>query len=388
MQSFRDPPPKPDWELWSRKQQACLWEAVAVSLDIEPGDSANTIDAGNRKTEYTRRLRLSIDELGGKLPVLDPSPKVNNRDPAYATIDLFEFSALAKKMNWDLPEQFPGRLVDIVSEDGKNTSPGTVIDGKRMVRTPAGGYIPEEQWRAMTTPMREPVPPEVVALQWSANTSAPVPSGPLIPNTTRKKPAWDMWGNITEKSVFEAVALACDIDPIAIEPFKDTEGPSPDLRQFVQRLAVAIEESGKTLHLVAMAPKPCAMPSLFDRVNLAEFSAWAQNLRHPWEIPEGFPGRTDPAKAGVATAKTWPWGPYCDGWIPFLEATVIEFWKDYDPSVDDGKDRRKASVVKFLEDKDVSTTAARAIDTIARPKGWKSGPPKGRPFPKEKRGKK
>jgi hypothetical protein len=160
MFTFPRDPPKPDWELWSRKRQACLWEAVAVSLDIEPGHSANTIDAGNRKTEYTRRLRLSIDELGGALPVLAPSPKVDNRDPAYTTIDLFKFSALAKTMSWDLPEQFPGRLVDIVSEDGKNTAPGTVIDGKRMVRTPAGEYITEARWREMITPPQQPRPPQ------------------------------------------------------------------------------------------------------------------------------------------------------------------------------------------------------------------------------------
>ena len=296
MFTFPSDPPKPDWELWSHKRQACLWEAVAVSLDIEPGHSANTINAGNRKTEYTRRLRLSVDDLGGGLRVIDPSPKVNNRDPAYTTIDLFEFSWLAKKMNWDLPEQFPGRLVDIVSDDGRNASLGTVIDGKRMVRTPAGKYVPEEQWRAMTTPIREPGPPEVVMATTLRNDGAPIPAGPLVPNTTRKKPEWDLWGSIPDAFLWAAVALSCDIHPDTIDVMN--LGTS-DLAQFTKRfiIAVANVRSG-TLATVEKEIPTARLPDTAIVVNLTKFCRWAQGLSYPWELPSEFPRskNADPPK--------------------------------------------------------------------------------------------
>jgi hypothetical protein len=105
----RQEPPKPDWELWSHKVKACLWEAVAISLDIEPGSSPNQMPARDKRVEYTRRFRLAEEQLGAALPVVVPPSKADNRDPAYTLLRLDDFAAFAKRQQpeWALPPRFP-----------------------------------------------------------------------------------------------------------------------------------------------------------------------------------------------------------------------------------------------------------------------------------------
>jgi hypothetical protein len=193
----------------------------------------------------------------------------------------------------------------------------------------------------------------------------------------RKAPDWGLWAPMAFVELIHAVALSCDIDPCGIVR------PPCDDPEFLRRLKIANNrwEAGDIPHVAG--PGSDVPGNLLRYVRFPDFAKLADSLG--WSLPAEFPRII----TGMASSPaTWPWGKYNDGLLPHLEAAVNEFWKDYDPCVDDGKNRRKASVIKFLEDKGVSTTAARAIDTIARPKGWKSGPPKGRPFPKEKRGKK
>jgi hypothetical protein len=196
--------------------------------------------------------------------------------------------------------------------------------------------------------------------------------------------------------------LSCDFHPDSIR-LRD-ERNDPDLRQFWKRFYIALANAqAGTLQLVSRGPKTTlgflANPDGFMFVvNLDIFAAWAQGLRVPWEMPKDFPmtPKADhPANSGdAAIAKTWPWGEYSDGWLSDLAAAVDEFWKDYDPKVQGGKDRSKEAVLKFLYGRTdsrgerISETKAKAIDTIIRPKAWPTGPSKGRSFPKEKRSEK
>jgi hypothetical protein len=127
-------------------------------------------------------------------------------------------------------------------------------------------------------------------------------------------------------------------------------------------------------------------------VLVEEFSKWVRDGRIPWKLPAEFPLPDEQQAPETLQAnnvvRSWPWGNYDEGLLQDLAAAVNEFWKDYDASVDDGKDRRKVAVIEFLKKRGISETAARAIDTTIRPKDWKSGPPKGQAFPRVKPSKK
>jgi hypothetical protein len=165
------------------------------------------------------------------------------------------------------------------------------VDGKQMVRTPAGGYITQEQWHDMTHPPREPIPPEVaIATSIQEAGVSDVPVVKLV-QTSKPKPNWEYWINIPEAAIINAVYLSCDIEPRAIKPGELGERPSSELHQFWQRLLIASANAvSGALRRVRGNPGTRLLPEcIFDDVNLVEFSSWVNGLPNPWELSPKFP---------------------------------------------------------------------------------------------------
>ncbi len=113
---------------------------------------------------------------------------------------------------------------------------------------------------------------------------ARVSVGPLLPNTTRPKPDWESWGNIRVDHVAFAVALSCDIDPGEIDFYNEAQ--APDLVQFYKRLLIAEANLGGSLKATK---QPYNGIQDAWKIDLEVFSAWAERLRPPWELPAEFP---------------------------------------------------------------------------------------------------
>jgi hypothetical protein len=58
-------------------------------------------------------------------------------------------------------------------------------------------------------------------------------------NTRRRKPDWSKYDGSSRVSLFEAVALSCDIEPSDIDPERDRD--DPELRVFWERLAQTMQ---------------------------------------------------------------------------------------------------------------------------------------------------
>jgi hypothetical protein len=201
-------------------------------------------------------------------------------------VRLIDFAAFASRMGWDLAERFPWKELSYVDERGNEVTLVNV-DGKQMVRTPAGGYITQERWKEMSTPRREPVSPEVATMTKPLNHGAPVPSDRLIPNETRKKPEWDLWGSVPTAYLWAAVALSCDIHPNTVDLM---DLSASDLAQFTKRFTIALVNARSgTLKVVEHETPTARVPDYAIEVNLLKFASWAQALRYPWELPEEFP---------------------------------------------------------------------------------------------------
>lgn len=122
-----------DWNLWSQMPKAALWDAVALSLNVEPTKYLKTTslprDFASPEirefcTEHQRRMRIAQAHLSmsGPLYPLRPYPGVAN-DPQ-AEVSLPEFAALAERLGWPLPNRFPRQqTMQTASGEERSTRP-------------------------------------------------------------------------------------------------------------------------------------------------------------------------------------------------------------------------------------------------------------------------
>ncbi len=102
---------KPNWKKWRHVPHVKIWEAVALSLGIEPKEvdiDPNGWMTGhlifNEFEEFNDRIFVAgrqVETSSGfdvKSRVLD--------DPSNCTVDLGEFAAWALSIEWDIPPEF------------------------------------------------------------------------------------------------------------------------------------------------------------------------------------------------------------------------------------------------------------------------------------------
>lgn len=101
---------KPDWKKWSNTLSAPLWQAVALSLDMDPGsvrEATNHLSNGdpfrNSPQEFKERLKLAVNHLECD----NLSTKKREANTADSEVDLRVFAAWATSLEWNLHDQFP-----------------------------------------------------------------------------------------------------------------------------------------------------------------------------------------------------------------------------------------------------------------------------------------
>ena len=112
---------KPDWKEWKYTPQARVWQACALSLDIEPysikpnpiswqtGPYANQLfedesfQSENEKKEFKSRQRILLNNLNSKENSLWFSPNPNR--PNLGEVSLPEFAAWCSSVEWPIPEE-------------------------------------------------------------------------------------------------------------------------------------------------------------------------------------------------------------------------------------------------------------------------------------------
>lgn len=102
--------PVADWEFWSQKTKAYLWECVALSLNYDPHeeicDDAKYGLPPKIFDQFSKRLAIAGDYVSGTRQqgkILTLTMYMGG--PTYNLVDLREFAAWANGMKWEVPSQ-------------------------------------------------------------------------------------------------------------------------------------------------------------------------------------------------------------------------------------------------------------------------------------------
>jgi hypothetical protein len=86
-----------DWELWAFIPQCELWQAVALSLDLEPPKYSHEVRGW--PSEYERRLKIATAHIECK--------NLAHNKFGCENVNLPVFCAWAQSLGWGLPDKFP-----------------------------------------------------------------------------------------------------------------------------------------------------------------------------------------------------------------------------------------------------------------------------------------
>jgi hypothetical protein len=177
---------------------------------------------------------------------------------------------------------------------------------------------------------------------------------------TLQEPSWEYWSQQKQARLWQAVALACNLDP-----FQFTNFGLPNLDKVFARTPAQFNDllNQAKVNLGNPLLKPIAYSkdgSEESEIELAKFGAWLKSIRYP--LPESFPWQD---QALSPLSREWPWGTYETELLRHLAAAANRFWKNYDPA-DQTTAPTNSDVIAWLEAKDVSKRTAEVMATILR----------------------
>lgn len=185
-----------------------------------------------------------------------------------------------------------------------------------------------------------------------------------------RKPNWNAWKYIKQAKLWEAVSLACDIDPSHFQVNGETIihliNPLPEPIDELLDMAKANIGAGGILKLVSKSAH-----GLRDgEVKLSNFATWLKSIPHtpppefPW-LPEAI----------TFSNMDWPWGRHETDLLRKLAAAADRFWKNYDLNLPDTAPTNQ-EIIDWLKDQKVSARTAEVMATILRADGLPTGPRK------------
>ncbi|MBK1889325.1 hypothetical protein Undi14_04715 [Undibacterium sp. 14-3-2] len=197
---------------------------------------------------------------------------------------------------------------------------------------------------------------------------------PNIPNETTfftlQEPSWEYWSQQKQARLWEAVALACNLDP-----FQFTNFGLPNLDKVFARTPAQFNDllNQAKVNLGNPLLKPIAYSkdgSEESEIELAKFGAWLKSMRYP--LPELFPWQD---QALSPLSREWPWGEHETKLLRHLAAAANRFWKNYD-AADPTTAPTNKEVVDWLVENGVANRTASVMATILRADGLSTGPRK------------
>ncbi len=205
-----------------------------------------------------------------------------------------------------------------------------------------------------------------------------------------RKPIWKDWRHMMTCQLWEAVALASDLDPNAFAPgeggrlgsgvvdpgtWKVPESSiaimgKRDRDRMRRQLRTAVSHLGIGLRVVESA-------GIRSRtvITLPNYVEWSRDMG--FDLPEGFPwqGKQKAASPADKSPVGWPWGKYETKLLRELAEAARVLWSNYDP-------RRPRSaptnekVIEWLMTRGVSERSAQAIAKILHADDLPPGPRK------------
>ncbi len=185
------------------------------------------------------------------------------------------------------------------------------------------------------------------------------------------KPNWEDWNRKNKCKLWEAVLLACNVDPAIYglhgltADFEADSYLTPvpaDVRSLLSYVKIAVVN-------VDLRPVKRDPSNLMQsEIDMADFTAWLRTQGH--QTPDGYPWI---ASELIPGKYQWPWGTYQTKDLELLAKAADKFWKNYDPTdhstaatnetvidwlIQQGMSKRKAEIVaSILRDEDLPTVS-------------------------------
>ena len=185
------------------------------------------------------------------------------------------------------------------------------------------------------------------------------------------KTNWEDWNRKNKCKLWEAVLLACNVDPAIYglhgltADFEADSYLTPvpaDVRSLLSYVKIAVVN-------VDLRPVKRDPSNLMQsEIDMADFTAWLRTQGH--QTPDGYPWI---ASELIPGKYQWPWGTYQTKDLELLAKAADKFWKNYDPTdhstaatnetvidwlIQQGMSKRKAEIVaSILRDEDLPTVS-------------------------------
>jgi hypothetical protein len=179
------------------------------------------------------------------------------------------------------------------------------------------------------------------------------------------RPAWKDWESAEHARLWQAVALACNLEPTQLTvsgtPRLERSFMDPPPKDFEALLTLAISNIGAG---GILTPTSISKEGIEEsETALSTFAVWAKSLGY--KLPPEFPRKDElvqPLNQG------WPWGHYETKLLRRLAAAANRFWKNYDPS-DPTTAPTNEEVIKWLKARGVADRTAEVMASILRADG-------------------
>lgn len=125
-----------DWELWAFIPQCELWQAVALSLDLEPPKYSHEVRGW--PSEYERRLKIATAHIECK--------NLAHNKFGCENVNLTVFCAWAQSLGWSLPDRFPcAGATQPKAPPAANTK--KYLTKQQIITAFEGLHFTAEQWK-------------------------------------------------------------------------------------------------------------------------------------------------------------------------------------------------------------------------------------------------
>jgi hypothetical protein len=195
-----------------------------------------------------------------------------------------------------------------------------------------------------------------------------------------REPVWDMWLRRPRVTGQQAIALACGIDPGALD--REMERLSNGHTRSVLDQSPVFEWLSQYQNALdsfdpAFGDGLTAPRKMSHLVPLDAFARWAVDTADAisgWTVPDRLRSfASDVGRAPIsAGAAKWPWGDYETKYLAHLKAAVVEFWAKWDGQAASAP--KNEVVIAWLKSRDISDRIAAAMATILRSDRVPDGP--------------
>ena len=187
------------------------------------------------------------------------------------------------------------------------------------------------------------------------------------------KPIWSKWESKRHCPLWQAVSLACDVNPDIYLPHGLPADITSDFA-FTPVSPKIIELLGQAKAAVGsgtLKVLPDEALSLMDReVDLSEFTSWLHRLSH--KTPAEYPWT---AMELDTDSMPWPWGSHQTKELVLLAKAAHKFWRYYDPN-DPATAPTSEQVMSWLVEKGIASRKAEVMASLLRPENLPTGPRK------------